>query len=405
MNIQLFEKYLSGEIEINLLENYLNLYQDKSSKFEMDFYLTVINSNQKISQEVLHLLFFLNVEAKLAAKFLSKKISFYQLLKELVKENDASIQLHQLLNILEEKKRKSVNDLTLGFKGFSWIIALLMGIYLYINLEFVLELLYSSIYTMPLMGIFFSCTSVLISIFLNHLDARQSAIKCFRDDCFLLLNNSLTITGKLLLILGNSCLIFSPTYFFIAAACCDTIKELFYLVDLQEEHVQNPLFPSNSLINIHQQYARYVYDYQKQRNKFIINLIASVCITTLVIAGFVIPAGFALSLAITGLIILTDILKKVFIRINEQKMASYLQSELKEIKSCYPQHSEEKEDLLLQQYSKEVSTSLLSKAHLSTAVDSLPPISIKKITRLPFFKASIALPLKKDYTLAAHVFT
>lgn len=187
---------------------------------------------------------------------------------------------------------------------------------------------------LPILGILFSFTNLCFNIYLNHLCDRRQKTKIYRDDVFLVASSVINILGKIALVAKT---MFAPyaAFFFIAATLIDTLKELFFLLELRQKYLKQPAFAENDPAIVHQQYARHEYDYIKQRNALIINFISAFSLTALVITCSFFPVGLVLTLSTCASIASVYLLKLLFLTINESIIASKLQAELKVIGDTY----------------------------------------------------------------------
>jgi len=399
-NIQVFRKYFSAEITIKDVEDYFKIYNENYIDFENHFYSVLINSNDEIFDEVLKLLFQLNINVKLWGSYFSQDLSIYNFFKELSKDHENSTQLNDLINLIVKRKWYGLGELLQSLAIAALFISPILAAILYPAFLFMYDFLFKTANFLPILGIIISFSTLIVNIFLNHLNDRRHSFKIYRDDIFLVVSSVLGIAAKITLIIAKSVLAPIAAFLFIAAALVDTLKELFYLLELRKNYLKKPDFGENNQAIIHQQYARHEYDYLKQRNALIINLIAALTLTALVITCSFFPVGIILTISTCASIACVYLLKTLFLTLNENSISHNLQTELKYIGERY-ETTEFNEDSYNQ---------LRESLHIDN--DFVPQIETQKQTDVvrsghyqtvrsgpQFFKSSLTLTQKQRTTV------
>lgn len=320
---------------IEELEQYFQIYNEDYISFEHDFNSILINSNDAIIDEVIELLTQLNINFKLWGSYFNQDLTLYNFFIELAKDHENSTQLNQLIDLIVKRKWYGLGELLQSLAIALLFISPVLAALLYPAVSFMWDFLFKTANFLPILGIVVSITSLVFNIYLNHLSDRRPSYKIYRDDIFLGISSALGIAAKTLLIIAKGILAPIAAFLFVAAAIVDTIKELFYLLELRKNYLEKPDFEENDQAIIHQQYARHEYDYLKQRNTLIVNLIAALTLTALVITCSFFPVGIVLTLSTCASIVCVYMLKKLFLYLNENSIANQLQSELKDIGERY----------------------------------------------------------------------
>lgn len=330
-NLRVFKEFFAGKITIKDVSKHLKIYNQNFIDFEKDFYTISINSNSTISDEIIGILIQLNIDFNFWGGYFSQNLSLYQFLKELAKDHELSLQLNLLIDLIEKRKRHGL--VTFAKKtaiAALIVLPVLIGL-LYPVIHSIITFLLETANFVPAFSIVLSFPILLFNLYLNHLSDRRPSFKIYRDDIFLIASSVLNSAAKIILIVAKSVFASFASLLFIAAALIETTKELFYLLELRKNYLNKPIVAENDLAIIRQQYTRYEYDYLKQRNTLVINLVAALCLTVLVITCSFFPVGFILTLSTCISIASVFLLKHMFLTINERIMSTKLQAELKEI--------------------------------------------------------------------------
>ncbi len=334
-NLEVFKSYFKGEITIDDVEIYFNVYTESYINFENDFYSVLIDSSDEIREEVIQLLLTLNINISSWGTYLSQDLSVYNFLKELAKEHEYSTQLNQLIDLIAKRKWLGLGELLQSLAIAAIFILPVLAALLYPLASLLFEFLIKTANVIPILGILVSGITLGFNIYMNHLNDRRPSFKIYRDDIFLAISSTLSIAGKITLIVAKSMLASFAAFLFVAAAVVDTIKELFYLMELRKNYLNKPEPAENDQAIKYQQYARHEYDYIKQRNALIINLVSAMALTALVITCCFFPVGIILTLSACASIAAVYLLKKLCLYINENSIATQLQTELKKISDQY----------------------------------------------------------------------
>lgn len=337
-NIRTFKLFISGAITITELESYFECYNERYIEFEKDFYTTFINSNEEIRAEICSLLSQFNIPPRLMGKYFAQDLTVYQFFKQLVIDDEHSVQKNLITDYIVNQKWQGIWELIQHFAIAAIFVLPAFGVMLYPAFSFLYEFLIKTANLLPILGIVFTSISLIFNIYINHLYDHRPTFKIYRDDVFLLIGSAFSIAAKVTLIVAQSTLASFAAVLFIASALVDIVKEIFYLFELRR-HFKN--IPELSEVDhpaiYFQQHARHNYDYIKQRNALIINLIAALAITGSVIGCTFLPIGLLLTLCTCISVSVVYIIKKIALTYNEECIAEQLQTELKHISEQHQQ--------------------------------------------------------------------
>ncbi|MCE3044208.1 hypothetical protein [Legionella sp. 16cNR16C] len=338
-NLKIFTRFIAADCDLEDVETHFKKYDNNFLSFERDFYVTPIDSTDECVDAAIELLQSLHIDFKLWPSYFAQNLSTYEFLKKIVRDHELSIQLNNLIDAIE--KRKRYNNILFALKilvPICLVLIIMAGIF-HSQLEEIIRFLLFSAGLLPVFGIIVSIFSIIFQVIFSHLNDRRPIEKIYRDDAFIVLNNTLNIVAKTILMAAKYTFVPLAAFFFIAAAVIEVLKELFYLLELH--HTQTlELSPEEkhnfaSLTLYHQQGARLNYDFIKQRNAFIINIVAALTLAISVTACAFLPAGFVLTLATCSVVSIVFCIKKLALYINDIMVSNTLQQELKSIADTY----------------------------------------------------------------------
>jgi hypothetical protein len=339
-----FNVYASGGQTRGFLRHF-SYYENKMSEFDRDFNHTKIN-NQEIKAIVKVILTTLGIPAHQHGRYLNSPLSvrdfFVELNEHTKKEN---LKLNNFIILQNQQNRLKWNKIILG----SAIgLAIFEITYPFIKSLITIQELLAAALFVPVVGIGITAIIAIYSGYKNIFDKHTSLSQRFKDNFFLLADIALKLAAYSLLIAATTATPVAAALF-VVAECFNVIKEIVNLVQAHFQNNNNAMLSSMDVLSRQQYKARQQFDFVKQRNSIIINLLAAtLCVGIIAIWCFFPPSLF-LTIGALAAVAVVAVIKAQIQKCNEANVKTRLNREFTKLEASFvteQESNEEAEDLV-----------------------------------------------------------
>lgn len=279
-------------------------YQNNLAKFNHDFRVKAINSDEKIIKAINDLLFNLGIPETQWTRYTNSPLSFYDLLIELRDHYKNNEEVKLIINGIDNQHKKKCGELVvLGLEGILTTALFYQKLIDLWRLTKIQEILAGALFA-PIVSIVFTVGIGLYSLYQSVKNKDQSYTEKLSDNLFLLLGCFLNITSYSL---SLSAAVFASTVtpiLFVVASVFSIIKETINLViNNYEINKLNKISTNLNLSDAHL-LIRLKNEKLKHIKSIKINFVHAIAITGIIAAWCFVPGG----LLVTGVCVLAMIL-------------------------------------------------------------------------------------------------
>jgi len=307
------------------LKRHLRNYNQRPELLIRNFKLTAIN-NPAIIEQIKSLLECLGIPKNKWKNYFDLNLTIYVFLQKLSQEGH--VQVTYILSKIDEITEIKKSHLILG-ASFLGTLGLLLAAPFFPSLLLIIGGFLSLAVTFPILGLLFSIGVAAYQICNNLVDKKNPFFDRARDISFRIVKFSLTVIAYSLLIAKAVVMTSLAAAFFLFSTLLDVVKEVLCLVQESLRYNNKQTMEEADPLTSNRTSIRHEFRYKKHRDAAIINLLATIVLVGILMTGWFVP-GFLVTVGLAAAMILTQGIKYLALRKNEQLKRERLQEQLNE---------------------------------------------------------------------------
>lgn len=324
-SVEQFNSYFKGRSSAAALKNHMEYYDAHREELKRNFHTITLEESHEVTEAIKAL--FKSLDIAQPGRYFGSKLTLYQLLLELNKDDENKIQVQYLLHLIDQKRKSKKLWYGMGFLATSICIIGILAIPGFSALLGIVQILIASSLSIPLFGSLFNLSWGGYNFYQNQVDRKKNNFNRWRDNLFMFGSGILTIVAYGIWIATATAMTPLIAGLFVAASGLDVLKETVCLIQALYKR-KHPVCGGDEL-SMNRVFARDTNNYKKHRNAAIISLTSAVILLGIMSCWCFLPSSFLITIVAIAAILVVYTTQSLLLKGNEWVMRDNLQSDLK----------------------------------------------------------------------------